>query len=234
MIDKEKAYKHIYFDLDRTIWDFEKNAQETFKDIYNKYQLDEICGSYDNFYSIYAKHNERLWQKYREGKIEKKELSFQRFALTLNDFNIDDEELAKKMAHDYITISPTKKALLPNAIETLDYLKDRYKLYIITNGFNEVQFTKVKNSNLDHYFSEIFTSENMGAQKPNPVIFENALNSVHAEKHESLMIGDDLEVDILGAKNIGLDQIFFNPKQKGHQEKITHEICNLKELTEIL
>lgn len=227
-------YKHIYFDLDRTIWDFDKNAEETFHDIYNKYNLEKIFSNFDNFYNSYVKHNERLWKEYREGKIKKAILSYKRFSLTLEDFGVNDEELAKQIAHDYITISPTKKRLFPFAHETLDYLHKKYKLYIITNGFNEVQFTKLKNSELDQYFTKIFTSEDAGAQKPNPKIFENAIKSANARKLESIMIGDDLEADILGAKKYGLDQIYFNPFGKEHKEDITHEISSLKELQEIL
>lgn len=227
-------YKHIYFDLDRTIWDFETNARDTFQEIYEKYNLEKIFNTFDNFYDTYSEHNNLLWKEYREGKIKKSLLSYKRFTLTLEDFGVDDEELAKKIAFDYITISPTKKQLFPFAHETLDYLYKKYKLYIITNGFNEVQFTKLKNSNLDQYFSKVFTSEGAGAQKPNPKIFENALKSVNARKKESIMIGDDLEADVLGAKKFGLDQVFFNPDKINHQVEITHEIASLKELQEIL
>ena len=227
-------YKHIYFDLDRTIWDFDQNARETFQDLYGKYKLDKIFKNFDDFYYTYVKHNEQLWKDYREGKIKKTLLSYKRFILTLEEFGVDDVELAKKIAHDYITISPTKKRLFPYAHETLEYLYKKYKLYIITNGFNEVQFTKLKNSELDQYFTKIFTSEDAGAQKPNPKIFENAVKSSNARKKESIMIGDDLEADILGAKNFGLDQIYFNPDKRNHSEDITHEISSLKELQKIL
>jgi putative hydrolase of the HAD superfamily len=234
MAQNGKQYKHIYFDLDRTIWDFDQNAQDTFHDIYNKYELESIFSNYDNFYNTYVHHNEILWKMYRDGKIEKKLLSYKRFAITLEEFGVNNEELAKRIAQDYITISPTKKRLFPFAHETLEYLQKKYKLYIITNGFNEVQFTKLKNSKLDQYFSKVFTSEDAGAQKPNSIIFENALNTVNAIKEESVMIGDDLEADILGARNFGLDQIFFNPFKKVHNEEITHEIETLKDLQEIL
>jgi len=229
-----KKYKNIYFDLDRTIWDFDKNAIDTFKDIYQKYELEKIFKNFDNFYNTYVKHNDILWGLYREGKIEKSVLSYQRFLLTLNEFGNDDIDLAKKIAQDYITISPTKKELFPYAHETLDYLHKKYNLYVITNGFNEVQFTKLKNSDLEKYFAKVFTSEDAGAQKPNPVIFEHALQETQASKQESIMIGDDLEVDVLGAKNVGLDQVYFNPFKQEHTEEITHEINSLKELQEIL
>ena len=227
-------YKHIYFDLDRTIWDFDKNALDTFQDIFVNYNLKKIFKTFDDFYNTYVKHNDILWNDYREGRIKKSILTYKRFSLTLEEFGIDDEELAKKIAKDYITISPTKKQLFPHAHETLEYLYNKYKLHIITNGFNEVQFTKLKNSDLDKYFLNVFTSEDAGAQKPNPIIFQHALKNGNANKEESIMIGDDLKVDILGAKNFGLDQIFFNPENIKHSEDITHEINSLKELQEIL
>ncbi|MFP4024159.1 MAG: YjjG family noncanonical pyrimidine nucleotidase [Thiohalospira sp.] len=228
-----KRYKNIYFDLDRTLWDFDSNAKETFQDIYKKYELQKIFNTFDNFYNTYVKHNERLWKIYRDGKIRKSVLAFKRFALTLEEFGVKDEELAKKIGQDYIEISPTKRRLFPGTYETLDYLKDKYNLYIITNGFNEVQFTKLKNSKLDTYFKKVFTSENAGAQKPNAKIFEHALKTVNAKKKESVMIGDDIDSDIIGAKKFGLDQIYFNPERKVHAEDITHEIASLKELLEI-
>jgi len=227
-------YKHIYFDLDRTLWDFDNNARETFIEIYTNRNLEPIFGNFETFFSTYNHYNDLLWKDYREGKIEKSVLSYKRFTLTLNDFGVNDDELAKKIAADYITISPTKKRLFPYVHETLDYLSGKYQLHIITNGFNEVQYTKLKNSNLDKYFKNVFTSEDAGAQKPSSIIFEHALKLSHANRNESLMIGDDLEVDVLGARNVGLDQIFFNPEQIKHNEKVTYEILSLKELQEIL
>jgi len=229
-----KKYKNIYFDLDRTLWDFDTNAKETFQDIYKKHELHKIFKTFDNFHNTYIKHNERLWQRYREGKIKKSVLAFKRFALTIEEFSVKDDDLAERIGQDYITISPTKKRLFPGTYETLDYLKDKYNLYIITNGFNEVQFTKLKNSKLDSYFKKVFTSENAGAQKPNAKIFEHALKNVNAKKKESMMIGDDLDSDIIGAKKFGLDQVYFNPGKKEHSEDITHEITSLKDLTKIL
>ncbi|MDK2978460.1 MAG: putative hydrolase of the superfamily [Bacteroidales bacterium] len=229
-----KKYKHIYFDLDRTLWDFDSNAKETFQDIYEKHELHKIFNKFDNFYHTYVKHNERLWKIYRDGKIKKSVLAFKRFALTLEEFGVKDEGLAKIIGQDYIEISPTKKRLFPGTYETLEYLKNKYNLYIITNGFNEVQFTKLKNSKLDTFFKKIFTSENAGAQKPNAKIFEHALKSVNARKKESVMIGDDIDTDIIGAKKFGLDQVYFNPLGKKHSEDITHEITSLKELQNIL
>lgn len=231
---KLAKYKNIYFDLDRTLWDFDNNARETFLEIYQNRNLDSIFGSFETFYSIYNKHNDRLWKDYREGKIEKSVLRWKRFALTLEELGVSDNKLAQLIGDDYVNISPTKKQLFPYTHETLSYLKNKYKLYIITNGFSEIQSDKLKNCNLDQYFAGIITSEDAGAQKPSPIIFEHALKLANAERNESLMIGDDLETDILGAKNTGIDQVFFNTDNIKHSEEITFEISSLKELIEIL
>ncbi|OFX90106.1 MAG: noncanonical pyrimidine nucleotidase, YjjG family [Bacteroidetes bacterium GWF2_33_16] len=223
-------YKHIYFDLDRTLWDFDNNARETFIEIYNKRNLNSIFNSFDAFYNTYNKYNDLLWKDYRDGKIEKSELRWKRFALTLEEFGVIDNELAKHIGEDYVLISPTKKQLFPFTHETLSYLKEKYKLYIITNGFSEIQFIKLVNSNLDKYFTHVFTSEEAGAQKPSPIIFEHALKIANAEINECLMIGDDLETDILGARNMGIDQVYFNTDKVRHNEAITYEISSLNEL----
>lgn len=227
-------YKHIYFDLDRTLWDFDTNAKETFIEIYNNLNLEKIFGSFDAFYSTYNKYNDQLWKDYREGKIEKSILRWKRFALTLEEFGVKNDDLAKQIGDEYVIISPTKKQLFPYTHEVLSYLKNKYKLHIITNGFSEIQFVKLKNSDLDKYFTQVVTSEEAGAQKPSPVIFNHALKLANAEADESIMIGDDLETDILGAKKLGIDQVFFNTDNIKHNEDITYEISSLNQLQEIL
>ena len=227
-------YKHIFFDLDRTLWDFEKNSVETLKEIFFKYKLDEKIESPEVFINKYKEINEKLWAKYRTGEIKKEFLRNQRFLLTLQHFGINDSSLAEKFGTDYIEISPTKTILFPNTIETLKYLSKKYTLHIITNGFKEVQFVKLKNNKLDKYFDKVITSETVGYQKPNAKIFQHSLSTSNAKKEESLMIGDDLNTDILGARNFGMNQVFFNSINTKHNEKITHEITDLKELTELL
>ena len=149
-------------------------------------------------------------------------------------FGIDELGTAKKMASDYIRISPTKTKLYPNAIEVIEELSKKYKLHILTNGFSEVQFIKVENSGLAPFFETIITSEMAGFQKPKPEIFHYTLNKTGAKRENTLMIGDDLEADILGAKNVGIDQIFVNFEKKPHSEKPLHEVNSLLEILEIL
>jgi putative hydrolase of the HAD superfamily len=230
-----RKYKHIFFDLDRTLWDFDSNSLETFQDIYLIYNIYGILHcDFNSFHHAYVKHNTALWDAYRKGEITKAFLSLNRFLLTLNDFGCKDNEMAANMAKDYVKISPQKKILLPHAIEILDYLKPNYQLHIITNGFVEVQYTKLKNCGLDKYFTTTNTSEEAGYQKPDAAIFAYSLEKASARVEDSLMIGDDLKVDVLGAKQVGMDQIFYNTSGISHNEDITFEIRSLLELKYIL
>lgn len=229
-----KKYKHLFLDLDRTIWDFEKNAKETFQDIYDKYELKKSgIESLEAFTKKYKKHNDLLWSLYRKGEILKEVLSVRRFYLTLKDFGIDDTSLASKISSDYVSISPLKTNLFPFAHESLSYLKEKYILHLITNGFEEVQQTKIDISDLRKYFKEIITSEEAGAKKPEKKIFDFAMNKTNAKPEESIMIGDDLNVDILGAREFGMDQLYVNFENIPHSEKITLEIDSLKKLQEV-
>ena len=226
---------HIFFDLDRTLWDFDNNSQDTLIQLVKSFEL--ISRGVDNpesFINIYKIHNERLWDLYRVDKITKEELRTKRFRLVLEEYGIFDNQLAEGLGMAYVKESPLKTRLFPFAIEALTYLQKNYKLHIITNGFQEVQHIKLEKSNLTSYFKNIITSEWVGVKKPNPLIFEYALNNTGAKVEESIMIGDDLEVDIIGAKLFGMKQAYFNPKKEKHQEQLTFEIDCLSQLMEIL
>lgn len=227
-------YKHIFFDLDRTLWDFETSANQAFEIIFDEYDLgNRGVESVNHFHNTYSIHNERLWDLYRVGKIAKEELRGKRFHLTLLDYGIDDNEMAENIGLDYTTISPTLVNLFPNAIEILDYLYPKYQLHIITNGFSEVQDVKLKTSGMDKYFDKVITSEEAGFKKPDTKIFSFALIKTNAEIGESVMIGDDYEVDIMGARNFGMDQVFFNPSKLNNQNGCSFEVSNLIDLKEI-
>ncbi len=230
-----KKYKHIFIDLDRTLWDFEKSAQQTFEEIYRKHNLKERgIPSLEEFDKFYTLHNNRLWSYYRKGQIKKEVLSVQRFELTLKDFGIRDTELSKQIAADYVNLSPTMVNLFPYTHEILTYLKSKYTLHIITNGFEEVQQKKLDSANLRPYFTQIITSEMAGFKKPEPEIFSYAFKLTGANVDESIMIGDDLKVDILGAKSFGMDQIYVNFDRKKHNEEPSFEVRNLKKIERIL
>ena len=223
--------KNIFFDLDRTLWDFEKNSKLVLDEIFFEFNLMEKIGAHKEiFINEYKKINETLWNQYRIGKIKKEFLRYSRFKQTLELFNYYNENLSIEISDYYVKECPKKKNLFPNTIKILDYLKNKYNLHIITNGFEEVQIIKLKSSGLSDYFDQIITSEKIGVKKPDPKIFSFALTSAKANKENSIMIGDDLKVDILGAENFGIRAVYFNPNMNIHNEKISFEIKNLDEL----
>ncbi len=232
---KFKQYNSIFFDLDRTLWDFDSSALMTFEEIYATHNLMDLgVLSVADFMKAYTIHNEALWAKYRLGEITKEKLRGLRFLKTLNDFGIDDSDLAEEIGHDYVRLSPLKVSLFPYATEILQYLRKTYDLHLITNGFSEVQTTKLITSGLGKYFKKIITSEEAGYKKPDKRIFDFAIEQTGAIVEESIMIGDDPEVDILGAMRFGMDAVLFDPERKYAQNGSTYYINSLDELELIL
>ena len=228
-------YRHLFFDLDRTLWDMERNAHETLAELFHRYGLQHRgIESAELFIGNYNRYNDLLWDRYRRKLIDKATLRALRFKQALAHFGVHDAELAEQFDHDYISEAPKKKNLIPGALDLLHELKDDYKLHIITNGFPEVQHHKIAHSGLEPYLDIIITSEGCGYTKPDPRIFKHALKKAKAEASESLMIGDDLHVDIVGAREAGWDQVFFNPGKGEHEEEVTYEITDLREILVLL
>jgi putative hydrolase of the HAD superfamily len=228
------TYRHLFFDLDNTLWDFRANAREAFHGIFTGLGLFERIPDFNRFVDTYEKHNEDLWVEYRKGKMKKDHLRTERMVLTFKEMGIDDPTLSQQVGDLYIQEAPQKSNLFPGVHETLRYLSKRYKLYILTNGFAEVQLQKIKNSNLQPYFTRLFMAEMVGYQKPDRRFFEYAVKSVHAHKSECLMIGDDPEADIRGAHHAGIDQVYFNTGKKPCKVEPTWTIGSIAELTGIL
>lgn len=228
-------YRHLFFDLDRTLWDMERNARETLAELFERHDLKSrgIVSS-DLFIEHYNRYNDLLWDRYRRKLIDKATLRALRFKQTLAHLGVHDTKLADQFDVEYIIEAPKKKNLISGTIEMLEALKSDFHFHIITNGFPEVQHHKIKHSGLENYFEIIITSEGCGFAKPDARIFAHALKKSKATSEEALMIGDDLLVDILGAKKAGWDQVFFNPSKGLHKEKVTNEIAELKELVKIL
>lgn len=227
--------KHIFFDLDRTLWDFEKNSENALKQIFENYNFIEHIRSFSAFHSKYKKINSELWNLYGKGKLEKPVLRYKRFHETLLFFNIDDIDLAKQIAEEYVKTSPYQTILFPGAHQVLDELKNNgYQLHIITNGFKEVQHIKLQESKLTPYFDVIVCSEETGKTKPAKEVFDFALKKANANPKESIMIGDDYRVDVLGAERFGMPGILFDPHQ--HHKFGTHpwHIKTLGELPGLL
>ena len=230
-----KVYKHLFFDLDRTLWDFDAAAEVAFERIYEKYDLKSrgIPGAHE-FHEVYHPLNEQLWKLYREDKITKAELNRTRFLKPLEHYGIHDVELADHLSEDYVYWSPRIVRLVPGTMELLEYLKPKYRLHLITNGFQEVQDTKLSLSGMKPYFETLTVSEEVGVKKPNPEIFHYALRKANAKADESLMIGDEMAVDIDGARAAGIDQILFNPKGEKVEGERTFEVKELREIMQIL
>jgi putative hydrolase of the HAD superfamily len=225
-------YKHLFFDLDHTIWDFETNSRETILELYTRHGMVEtIHPNFDEFYERYSYHNKRLWDRYHHGFIKQDELRWKRMWHALLEFKIGDEKLAKQLSQEYLEILPTKKALFPYAKEVIKYLVEKgYKLHLITNGFEEVQWGKIRSCEIDPYFKEVITSEKAMSLKPHPEIFEYALKITGASKNESIMIGDNLDADIKGAMDAGLDTVFVNHINETTELQPTYIIYHLQEL----
>ncbi|WP_422105751.1 YjjG family noncanonical pyrimidine nucleotidase [Winogradskyella sp.] len=222
--------KHVFFDLDHTLWDFDKNSGLTFKKIF---ELNRIDVSLDAFLEVYAPINLDYWKLYREERISKADLRYGRLKDAFDAIKKDvDDTMINHLSVSYIEYLTTFNHLFKGASEVLDYLGDKYELHIITNGFEEAQERKLKNSNIRHYFKTITNSEMVGVKKPNPKIFNFALDVANANADESIMIGDSLEADIEGAEGVGMDTIFFNCRHQtlSTPYKTIHQLMDIKTL----
>lgn len=227
--------KHVFFDLDRTLWDFNANSREELANLWKTYNLHQKGISLpEEFIKIYEKVNEECWAKYRKKEITKEELRGKRFEDTLAYFGINEAGLAEKIGASYIKNSPQRTILVEGTLDLLAYLKKKYKLHVITNGFNEVQHLKLNNCNLTPFFEKVITSDEVGVLKPNPEVFEYALEKANAKNTESIYIGDSLKIDVEGAINVGMQAIFFNPNKKVHSLDILGDVTTLKEIKNII
>ena len=229
------AYKHLFFDLDHTLWDFDANAKATLAEIYLFFELEaKGVTPYEAFYKHYLHHNQILWDRYHKGFISSEELKWKRMWRTMLEFGNGSEQLAKDMSNKFLEILPTKTLLFPHTIEILDYLIAKgYKLHLITNGFEKTQWSKINNSGLSPYFTHMITSEASNSLKPKKAIFDYALNKAGATLAESIMLGDNLDADIKGAINAGMDCIFVNHIKATTDIQSTYTIEHLKELEQI-
>ena len=228
---KIKNIKHIFFDLDHTLWDFDKNSALAFEKIF---KLNNVEMDTSRFISVYEPVNLNYWKLYRNSEINQEQLRYGRLKDTFNclEFPVADE-LIHLLSEDYITHLTTFDHLFEDTIDILNYLKPKYQLHIITNGFSEAQKKKLQVSNITHYFKTVTDAEMAGVKKPDPVIFEFALQLAQAQPNESIMIGDSYEADVLGALEVGYDAIFFNYRRDEFEPHIK-QINQLKELKKYL
>jgi putative hydrolase of the HAD superfamily len=229
-------YKHLFFDLDHTLWDFDANAKATLQQLHFDLRLvDKGIHDFELFHKNYLQHNEKLWARYRNGQIKQDELRIKRMWLTLLDFQIADEDLTRQLSELFLQLLPTRTILFPDTKEVLQYLTEKgYQLHLITNGFEKTQHAKLNHSGLAGFFKEVITSEGSNSLKPQKEIFEYALNKTGAIVTESIMIGDTLDVDILGAMNAGMDQVHVSYNNAEQDIKPTYTVKTLEELKHFL
>lgn len=228
-------YRHLFFDLDHTLWDFDANAKLTLTELFYELELEKTgVDDLDLFHCAYLMHNEKLWEKYRQGQIKAEELRWKRMFNTLLEFRISDENLARSLGGRFLDLLPTRNILFPGAVAALQYLKDKgYLLHLITNGFEKTQHNKLTHSGISHFFLEVITSETSNSIKPKKEIFDYALNKANAFHDQSIMIGDSIEVDIMGAINAGIDQVYVNYLETECCIQPTYIVNSLKQLEDI-
>ena len=230
-----QRYKNLFIDLDDTIYDFSAASREAFMETYELLHYDRFFDSFNHYYSIYEPYNLELWHIYGEGKITKEELNKRRYSYPLEVVGIKDQELADTFCREALGRIPTKNRLIDGAIELLEYLRPKYNMYILSNGFKELQSHKMRTAGIDKYFDALILSEDIGVNKPNRELYEYALEKTGSKLEESIMIGDMFETDIVGAANIGMKQIYFNAKKKeSHTFAPTYMVTELLQIKDIL
>jgi putative hydrolase of the HAD superfamily len=229
-------YRYLFFDLDHTLWDFEKNSVQTLMVMYDQLGLRQLgIEDFEDFNAVYHQINDKLWDRFRKGFLSREELRWKRMFQTLIHYRIYDEQRARDMSELYLEILPTQNHLFPHAKEVLEYCTDKkYELHLITNGFELTQHQKLKNAGIQQFFQQMMTSEQAMSMKPQPEIFKYAFQQTGAESRNSLMIGDALDIDVLGAARVGMDQVYFNPHSNPHTDHPTYEISCLSALKNIV
>ena len=237
--------RYILFDLDRTLWDFDGNANQTYHKMFDEFGLEALCGvDYKTFHQKYCEINDILWEAYRNGTLTKELLSVRRFSLTLAAFGCDAESLdiirlSQRMGDYYVAEGTRQTGLMPGAREVLEWFgerRDQFVMAVITNGFSEAQLPKMKTAGIDKYFDYAFLSEDIGYMKPDRRFFDVALAKMGAKPEQCLVIGDDYKVDILGAMAVGIPQVYYNLSGKPlsvDTPKPTFEIRDLREVIQL-
>jgi putative hydrolase of the HAD superfamily len=230
-----KKYQEIFFDLDHTLWDHDKNAEDTLHELYDFFHLKNLgAHSAHRFVEVFLEVNPYLWSLYEKNQITSATLRSQRFQLILERLGVVSEGLSDEISDAYLDLCPRKAAVFEGAHQVLDYLAGKYPLHLVTNGFDEMQQLKIQASGLTPYFREMFTSNRTGYKKPEAGIFHYSLQNRSLSPNNVIMVGDNPEADIEGAQNVGIDTIWFNPTQQVHSVQPTHSISQLLELKDLL
>lgn len=233
-----KKYKNLFFDLDDTLWAFAENARDTFGEMYELHGYGRFFRSFAHYYALYEDRNRQLWEEYGRGEVTKEELNRQRFSYPLLQVGVPEAEameLSQRFQTDFFQVIPTKQKVMPHAHEVLSELSSRYRLFILSNGFRELQCHKMRSAGLDVYFRKIVLSDDLGLLKPRPELFHFALSATQSQLNESLMVGDSWANDVAGARGVGMDQVFFDPAcSQDLPFTPTYHISDLNELLSFL
>jgi putative hydrolase of the HAD superfamily len=229
-------YRNIFFDLDDTLWDHTTNARDTFETMYHEHRLFDHFESFAQFYSLYTKRNEELWDEYARGLVTKEELNEERFFHPFRSVGVDDRELVHRFREGFFAMIPTKSGVKPHAREVLEYLAPKYNLYILSNGFRELQSRKMESAGIAKYFRRVVLSEDIGVLKPNVQLFNYALSATQSVASQSLMVGDNWNTDIAGAYNAGWDQVYYDQGKPVDDKSFvsTFTVSDLIELKSVL
>lgn len=229
-------YKHLFFDLDHTLWDFERNSSESLTEIYHGFELiNHGVSTLGDFVKTFLEINTQLWADFDQGRLAHGFIREHRFRLVFEALGLKNLAIGHDMGEEYLRLLPQKSHLLDGAVDLLDYCANQnYQLHIVTNGFDSIQASKMESSGIHHYFENVVTNEKAGAKKPEARIFEYALQAANAQPQESLMVGDNWEADIMGALRFGLDAAFYNPKKLAFETTPTYDVQHLEELKLIL
>lgn len=231
---KTPNFTHLLFDLDHTLWDFEKNSEETLRELYLECGLNQFFKSETHFFEIYHPVNNSLWDAYGKSQIDRNTVKFDRFSRTLNAVGIQDTKLVQFLAEEYVLRSPCKTHLIPGALAVLEKFSKRYTIVIVTNGFKEVQYRKIHHSGLEPYVDQVIISEDAGSMKPEAGFFDYLVQETGISLNQGLVIGDNLQTDILGAKEYGFQTVFFNPEGIPDTVGASFVIRELRELLKIV
>jgi len=230
-----KTYQHIFFDLDHTLWDYDRNVTESLSELYLHYDLLGLgIPTFQNFFDSFHHINYQLWDWYNVGKIDKENLRKERFRMIFEHAGASPDGIPLPFEEDFMHRTSSKSHVFPYTFEILNYLQGKYKLHIITNGFDESQAKKINSAKLGSYFDLIVTSETTGHKKPDARIFHHTVEKLGTRHEHCLMIGDNPNSDIMGAINAGIDQVYFNPEGKQIELQPTYTIAHLRELEALL
>ena len=233
-----KRYTDLFIDFDDTLYDTHGNAVIALKELFEFLRLDQYFEDAELFYDEYWKANIDLWTRYSKEEITRDYLIVERFRrpLSFSKGLEPTEEYCLKASDLFLDFCSSKPGVVEGAHELVDYLKTKgYRMHICSNGFHEVQYKKLRACGLYDSFNTIILSEDAGANKPSQQFFDYAFQKSGAPKETTLMIGDNFNTDILGAKRVGLDTAYFNryPEYPA-TEPVTFEVTALQELMDIL